>query len=133
MIDQKHEPDGMNPEHIDLNNVDNLDEEDDIEEEVDEQFFRMNVTDATAKTAMLQAAVKRARTNADKHREARARRAELRSLQNGEDVQVGDFKTGVNRGANLLRQAMNALHRGVGTDDVSGILSGRDVFGCAEA
>ena len=69
---------------------------------------------------MLQAATKRARTIADKHREARARRAELRSLQNGEDVQVGYFKAGVNRGANLLRQAMNALHRGVGTDDVSG-------------
>ena len=49
----------------------------------------------------------------------RARRAELRSLANGE-VKVGYFKTGVNRGANILRNAMHALHSGVGTDDVSG-------------
>ena len=80
----------------------------------------MNVTDATAKTAMLQVAMDRIRTNADKHREARARRAELRSLQSGNDVQVGYSKTGVNKGADLLRHAMSALHRGVGTDDVSG-------------
>ena len=80
----------------------------------------MNVTDATAKTAMLQAAIKRARTNVDKHREARARRAELRSLQSGDDVRVGYFRTGVIKGQNLLRHAMNALHRGVGTNDVSG-------------
>ena len=81
-----------------MNNVGNLNEEDDIEEEVDKQLFRMNVTDATAKTAMLQVAMKRARTNADKHREARARRAELRSLRNSEVVQVGYFKFGVNKG-----------------------------------
>ena len=91
-----------------------------IEEEVDERFFKINISDATAKAAMLQAATKRARTIADKHRETRARRSELRSLLSGEPVQVGYFKTGVNRGAVLLRQAMNALHRGVGTDDVSG-------------
>ena len=35
-------------------------------------------------------------------------------------MQVGDFKTGVDNGASFLRHAMNALHRGVGTDDVSG-------------
>ena len=80
----------------------------------------MNVADATANIAMLQAAMTRARTNADKHREARARRAELRSLQSGDDVQDGYFKTGVNKGATLLGHAMYARHRGVGTDDVSG-------------
>ena len=105
-----------------MNNVNNLEDDDGDEEEVDEQLFRMNVTDATAKIAMLQAAMKRARTNADKHNEARARRAELRSLQSGGGVQVGYFKTGVNKGADVLRHAMNALHRGVGTADVSGEL-----------
>ena len=40
----------------------------------------------------------------------------------GGEVKVGYFKTGVNRGANLLRNATYALHRGVGTDDVSGEL-----------
>ena len=85
-----------------------------------EQLFRNDVTDATANIAMLQAAMMRARTNANKHREARARRAELRSLQSGNDVQVGYFKIGVNTGANLLRHAINAFHRGVCTDDVSG-------------
>ena len=61
-----------------MNNVNNLDDEDEIEEEVDEQFFRMNVTDATAKIAMFQAAMKHARTNVDKHRdESTTRRAQI--------------------------------------------------------
>ena len=52
----------------------------------------MNVTDATAKTAMLKAAMNRAKTNADKHKEVRARRFELRSLQSEDDVQVGHLR-----------------------------------------
>lgn len=39
-VDQKYEPDGTNPQHIDLNNVDNLFEEDCIREEVDGRFFK---------------------------------------------------------------------------------------------
>ena len=52
-------------------------------------------------------------------RRQRARRAELRPLANGE-IKVCFFKTGVNRGEKLLRNAMYALHNGVGTDYVSG-------------
>ena len=81
----------------------------------------MNVTDATAKTAMLRAVMTRTKTTADKHRETRARRAELRSLRSGVEVNVGYFKMGVQQGRNLIAQChVHTHHRGVGTDDASG-------------
>ena len=55
------------------------------EEEIEEQFFRMNISDATARTAMLRTAKARAARIADKYRETRARRAELKSLVGGEN------------------------------------------------
>ena len=96
-----------------------LDDYDDDTKEVGEQYFRMRVADATAEVAILKAARFRARTNADKHKETRARRAKLWPLSNGK-TQVGYFKTGVNRGTNLVRCGTYALHSGVGTNDVSG-------------
>ena len=44
----KHELDGTSPEHIDLGAAHNLDDYDDNTEEVEDQYFRMSVTDATA-------------------------------------------------------------------------------------
>ena len=79
----------------------------------------MNISVATAKTATISAARVHVWTKADKHKETRVRRDELRSLSKGE-VTVGYFKTGANNGAELLRRAMHALQREVGTDDVSG-------------
>ena len=81
--DKKHEPDGTSPEHIDRDVNHDLDDNDEDAEEIEDQYFRMNITDATAKIAMLKAARVRARTNTDKHRETRVRRAELRSISKG--------------------------------------------------
>ena len=116
--DKKHEPDGTSPEYIDVGDDRDLDTNIDDGDEVGDQSVRMSVTDATANTAMLRSSMARARTNADKHREVRARRAERRLLQSGGEVNVGYFKIGVNKGARLLRTAMYAFHRGVGTGDV---------------
>ena len=92
---------------IDLNIEHDLDDYDDSSEEVEAQYFKISISDANAKTAALMAARVRACTAADKHRETRVRRAELRSLAKGE-VTIGYFKTGVNKGAELLRQGMHA-------------------------
>ena len=61
----------------------------------------------------------RVRTLSDKHKEARRRRTDIRSLVQGE-IHVGYFKASANKGAEMLRQAMYALHNEVGFDDVSG-------------
>ena len=113
--DRKHEPDGTSPEHIDLeanHHLGNDGEHEGMEDEIDSEFYRMNITDATARAAALGLVRTRAARVRDKHREARARRAELRSLAEGK-VTVGYFKTGFNKGADLLRRAMYALQWGV--------------------
>lgn len=112
--DHKHEPDGSSPEHIDLEANRHLGDDDkreNGEEEIGDEFFKMNITDATAKTAALKAVKTRAARFSDKHREARSKRAELRSLAQG-DATGGYFKTGFNKGADILRKAVCALHGG---------------------
>ena len=118
-IDSKHELDDASPEHIDLGAAHNLEDYDDDAEEVGYQYFRMSVTDAIgsgchAQGSKMSCQDERRQAQGD---ESTARRAQVASKG---QTKVGDFNTGVNRGANLLRSAMYALHSGVGTDDVSG-------------
>ena len=53
--DKKHKADGTSPEHIDLDVNQDRDNSDEYAEVVEDQYFRMNITDATAMTAMLKA------------------------------------------------------------------------------
>ena len=84
-----------------------------------DQHSKTNITETTTCAPSIMSAKICTRTPADKHREVRTCRAELRALSKGETA-VGYLKTGVNKDAEMLRQAMYAPHNGIVTGDVSG-------------
>ena len=91
----------------------------------DNRWFSATLSEATAATTTATGSGLACRTRADKHRDTRERRAELAALVKSEKSEgvpraARNFKTGVNTGANILRQAMRSLTGGIGIDDVSG-------------